>query len=217
MKLRDKIGISEPLQVKITNFMQISLALLSLYGLYIGNGGIFVNSVVGFLITFVPPILEKDYQINLDPLLTLWITSAVFFHAVGTLGPYQDFWWWDHFTHSLSSSVVAAVGYTAFRSFDRHSKQMYFPRRFVFIFILMFVMAFGVIWELIEFGISGIADIFGTRTVLTQHGIEDTMKDLLFDSIGGIFVALFGEAYLTGLIDQVVDKMDDRIDTVDLR
>ena len=217
MKLRDRIGIPESVQVKITNFMQVSLAILTSYGLYIGNGGIFVNSLVGFLITFIPSILERDHQITLDPLLSLWITSAVFFHAFGTLGPYQDFWWWDHFTHSLSSSVVAAAGYTAFRAVDRHSKELHFPERFVFIFILMFVMAFGVIWEVIEFGISGIAQNRGMDTVLTQYGLEDTMNDLFFDSIGGIIVALFGEAYLSGVIDQIVDNLDERIDVVDLK
>jgi hypothetical protein len=34
--------------------------------------------------------LERDYAIPMDPALVLWLTTAVFLHALGTLGPYRD-------------------------------------------------------------------------------------------------------------------------------
>lgn len=210
MRLRDRAGISVKNQERLSRVMQVSLLISASIGFYSGNTGIIVNSLVGFAVTFLPNLLERDHDIVMDPALVLWVTSAVFFHGVGTLGPYRQVWWWDHFTHALSSSVVAAAGYAVFRAFDEHREDIYFPPRIFFLFILVFVIAFGVIWELLEFGISGLAELAGTRTVLTQYGLEDTMKDLVFDILGGLLVALFGEAYLLDVTSQVREKFESR-------
>ncbi|NIS31206.1 MAG: hypothetical protein GWN07_12815, partial [Actinobacteria bacterium] len=88
-------------------------------------------------------------------------------------------WWWDHLTHALSSSVVAGVGYATARAFDQHSDQIHLPPRFMFVFILAFVVAFGVLWEVVEFGLGGASAMLGSGTVLTQYGLGDTMLDLV--------------------------------------
>lgn len=207
MKIRDILGISDKSQERISRVMQILLLAMTAGGFYIGNTGIAVNSLVGLLVTFVPGILEKDYEVVMDPALVLWVTSAVFLHAAGTLGPYKAYWWYDHMTHTLSASVVAGAGYAFFRALDVHTEELYFPDRVFFAFILIFVMAFGVVWELLEFGISGAAEMLGSETVLTQYGVDDTMKDLVFDLVGGVVVAVFGEAYLLGLVESVEERL----------
>lgn len=193
-------------QEALTRLLRIAIVAVLAAGIYRGNTGVIVNAAVSLGITFLPAYLERDLNVEIDPFLALWLTSAVFLHAFGTLGPYKSLWWWDHLTHTLSSSVVAAAGYTVFRSIDEHYDEVHFPPKLFFVFILLFVVAFGVIWELLEFGISGLADLLGSKTVLTQYGLEDTMKDLIFDTVGGIIVAAFGEAYLLGVVDQVREK-----------
>lgn len=177
-------------------------------GIYKGNTGVIVNSLLSFAVTFLPGILEKDYGLEMDPLLVLWLTAAVFLHAFGTLGPYRTVFWWDHLTHVLSSSVVAAAGYATFRAVNEHYDEIHLPKKLFFVFILAFVMAFGVIWEVLEFGISGAASMIGSETVLTQYGLEDTMKDLVFDTVGGVLVALFGEIYLLDTVEQLREKLE---------
>lgn len=206
MRVRERLGISRERQMQVSRAMQLLLIGAVAGGFYLGNTSIIVNSLVSLLISFLPSILERDHGIVMDPALVLWMTSAVLFHAVGAYGPYQSFHWWDHVAHTLSSSVVAAAGYAAVRAIDVHYEEINFPRNFVFVFILIFVMAFGVTWELLEFGISGAAELLGARTVLTQYGIEDTMKDLVFNSIGGVIVAIFGEAYLADISEQIREK-----------
>ncbi len=209
MKIREQLGISEARQEQVSRLMQLSLVLIAGYGLYQGSTGIIVNAAVGLIVTFLPGILERDYQVSMDPGLVLWITSAVFLHALGTLGPYSYFSWWDHMTHALSASVVAAAGYTALRAVDEYSEQLEFPPKLFFVFILVFVLAFGVIWELLEFGLGGLSSLTGGN-ILTQHGLDDTMKDLVFDTLGGIVIAVFGEAYLLGVANQLVEKASER-------
>jgi uncharacterized membrane protein YjdF len=78
----------------------------------------------------------------------------------------------------------------------------------MFVFILLFVLAFGVFWEVIEFAVAGAASIAGTQSVLTQYGLSDTMLDLLFDTLGGVLVAVWGTAHLTDLVGTLAERFD---------
>lgn len=213
MRIRDWLQISEHRQRQLTRTMEVCLIGIFFIGLDRGNVGIVVNAGLAFLVTLLPAMLERDYDIPMDAGLTLWITTAVFLHAVGTLGPYRaesTFWWWDHLTHALSSSLVAAIGYSTLRALDLHTEDIYLPPRFTFVFILLFVVAFGVVWEVVEFAVGGLGSVFGEQAVLTQYGLDDTMLDLLFNTLGGVIVAAWGGAYLSDVVGALADKFDGR-------
>jgi len=214
----NRIGLSTAWQRRLVWFMEVSLVGMLFIGIERGSAAIVVNTGVGLLVMQLPPLLDRDYDITMDVGLTLWISAAVWLHALGVVGLpmlglsnfYRDIWWWDHMTHALSSSVVAAVGYTTVRALDSHSEDVYVPPKFAFVFILLFVLAFGVLWEVIEFAIMETSTHFGTGTVLTQYGLDDTLLDLVFDSIGAIIVAIWGTAHLTGVVDGVSEWLEDR-------
>lgn len=199
MRLRDRLGFSVERQRQAAYLMELGLVGIVFVGLDRGNTGIVVNAGVALAVTQLPPLLERDYGFAMDPGLVLWITTAVFLHAVGTLGPYQDIWWWDHLTHALSSSLVAGAGYAFVRAVDEHVTGVRFPPAFTFVYILQVVLAFGILWELLEFAIGGAATLAGVGSVLTQYGLHDTMLDLVFDTVGGVLVAVWGTVYLTGV------------------
>lgn len=213
MRVRDWIGLSDRNQQIATQAMQYALFGMITVGFYEGSAGVMVNAGVGFVVTYIPALLERDYDISLDPALVLWLTLAVFLHAFGTVGlpgaemhPYRSIWWWDHMTHTFSASIVAGAGYVTVRAIDVHTDAVSFPSRFVFVFILLFTIAFGVFWEVIEFAIAQVAAVTGGPTVLIQYGIEDTMKDLVFDTVGGIVVGLWGTAHLSGISEAVAKR-----------
>lgn len=217
MRVRDYFGIGDRRQRQASYVMEVIMVGILAIGIATGNTGVIVNTGVGLLVTQLPALLERDYGIALDPALTLWITTAVFLHAVGVIGLpwselnfYKSVWWWDHLTHALSSSLVAAVGYTTVRALDRHSEDIYIPPRFMFVFILLFVLAFGVLWEVLEFTITLVATATGNPTILTQFGLEDTMLDLVFDTIGAVVVAIWGTAHLTNVVTLVERWLDGR-------
>ncbi|MDS0294631.1 hypothetical protein [Halogeometricum luteum] len=214
MKLRDALHISAKRQRQASRVMQALLGLMVVVGLVSRNGGVVVNALVAFAVTFLPGVLEHDYDIPMDAGLTLWLTLAVFLHGLGTVAlpfvgtPYADVWWWDHLTHALSASIVAAVGYATARAFDLHSEAVSLPSRFMFVFILTFTIAFGVFWEVIEFLISLAAAAFGVGTVLTQYGLGDTMMDLLFNTLGAVVVAVWGGGQLSGVVTALTTRFD---------
>ncbi len=210
---------SQKRQRQLTYLMEIGLIGMLFVGIDRGNGGIVINTGVALLVTQLPPVLERDYEIPMDPRLTLWITTAVFLHAFGTVGLpgatatlYSQVWWWDHMTHALSASLVAAAGYSTVRAFDEHAEGVHLPQRFIAVFILLFVLAFGVLWEILEFVIALAADAMGTRAVLTQYGLEDTMLDFVFNSVGAIIVALWGGAYLANVTGAIRERFESRAD-----
>lgn len=215
MRVRDRLRIPERWQRRSTRAMQILLVGMFFIGLERRDPGVIVNAGVAILVTEIPPILERDYEIPMDAGLTLWITSAVFVHALGTVGVpggqlsfYQSLGWWDHLAHALSSSVVAAAGYATARAIDEHSSGVTLPPAFTFAFILLVTLAFGVAWEVLEFAVGQAAIAFGTGRVLTQYGLADTMLDLVFDTVGAVVVAVWGTAYLVDVVGALGDRLE---------
>lgn len=217
VSLRDRISLDESFKRRAVWAMEIGLIGMFFIGLDRLHIGIIVNALIGLAVTQLPPILRHDYDFPMDSGLTLWITLAVFLHALGTAGLpgtntpfYRAVWWWDHLTHALSASVVAAAGYATIRALDVHSDEITLPPRFMFVFILMFIIAFGVLWEVLEFALSEFAYAIGEDPVLVQYGIGDTMLDLVFDMIGAVVVALWGSAHLTDVVGELVRRLDAR-------
>jgi len=186
--------------------MQLVLVGLVGYGLLAGQPKAISNGSIALVITLLPAVLERRYDLPLDPWLGLWITTAVFLHTLGSAGLYGLLDWWDSLTHAMSASLVAAVGYTAARAVDLHSEGIHIPRQFLFVYIFVVVLAFGVIWELFEFGLDVAADVTGLTMPLAQHGLDDTVRDLMFNSLGALLVAVFGQVHLTGVAETVRER-----------
>lgn len=217
MRIRTRLGVSPATQRRVAWLLQVGLVGMFFIGIERRDPGVIVNAGVGLAVAQLPPLLERDHEIPMDPALTLWITGAVFLHALGTVGIpgsglsfYRSVWWYDHVTHALSASVVAAASYATIRAIDLHSEDIHLPPRFTFVFVLLFTIAFGVFWEVVEFAIAEVAALIGSTSVLTQYGLEDTMMDLLFDVLGGVVAAVWGTAYLTDVVGAVRDRLDAR-------
>jgi len=186
--------------------MQVGLLVLIVYGVVDGHPKAISNGTISLGITLLPAVLERNYEFPLDPWLAMWIASAVFLHSLGSAGLYGSIPWWDHLTHALSASLVAGVGYTATRAVDLHSDDITIPTRYAFAYLFVIVLAFGVIWELFEFGLDVLTRATGFPMPLAQHGLEDTVMDLVFNAIGAALVAAFGQAHLRGTAERLLDR-----------
>ncbi|MGQ4554519.1 hypothetical protein [Halobellus sp. GM3] len=183
--------------------MRMAIAIILGYGIATVNLGIVVNAVLALAVTYLPAVLRRDWDLRLSPGLTFVVTLAVLLHALGMVGFYDEIWWYDHLTHTLSAMIVAAVGYAAARAIDLHSDAVSFPPRFLSLFILLVTLSLGVLWEVLEFLARLGAAAVGVEAVLVQYGLGDTILDLVFDTVGAVLVALFGTRRLSTLIETI--------------
>ncbi len=175
----------------LSRSMQAGMLAVGLAGIVTGHLTWIPSAFISLLVSAVPSLLARDFKLVLPVQFNFLIVLALFLHVVGGFyGFYDRISWWDHLTHAMSASLVAALGLVFVVSIDRYYESIYLPRPFLAFFIVMFTMAFGVMWELMEFGIDGLTGS------LMQYSLDDSMLDMLFDGFAGFFVAATTTQYL---------------------
>lgn len=207
--LSDRLGLSEGQQRQLVRALQLGIVATIGVGLLELDLAIVLTGVFSLGVTFLPAILQRNPRVSMDVGLVLWISTTVFLHTLGTAFFYGESFWWHNVTHTVSGSLVAALGYGTFRGIDEYTSAVRFPSRFMFVLILLFVVSIGVLWEIMEFATDGLMIRWGAEPVLAQHGLDDTMTDMLFNTFGAIVVATWGTAYLTGVVTDIRQQFDD--------
>jgi hypothetical protein len=194
----------------LARILQLGLLGLCVYGLATRRLGMAMNGAVTLGVTLVPAAIRREYDYTMDAGLLLWMTLAVVLHVAGSLGLYTQVPWYDGVTHALSASVVAGLGYTTLRSFELHSTEIDVPPEFRGLFVVVFVLAFGAVWEVFEFGTVAVSGALGFDSPLVVFGIDDIVTDFLFNTVGAVVVALWGTSHFDGLVGFLSGRLDRR-------
>jgi hypothetical protein len=150
------------------------------------NLGAVVNAVVAIAGTYLPSIVEDQYNVEFVPWQRTYTATAMLTHAIGMLGPYEDTWWWDHLTHTHSATLLAGVVHVASRRCGKDPR----PR------VLAVVGCVGLLWELMEYAIHAAANRVSLEPILVSYGEQDTVFDLCFDILGALVVLALGDRFL---------------------
>jgi hypothetical protein len=213
MTLSDVMGLSGARERLLVRLLQLGLAGLAVYGLVTVRLGVAANGALALSVTLVPALLRREYDYTMDAGLVLWITLAIVLHVIGSLGLYAQFSWYDEITHTVSATVVAGVGYAVFRAFEQHSDAIDVPSAFRGVFIVVFVLAFGVVWELFEFGAVEVSRLLGVDSPVTVYGIDDIVTDFVFNTVGAVLVALWGTDYTRSVVGFLRRRLDTHNET----
>jgi|FLOH01.1.fsa_nt_gi hypothetical protein len=186
--------------VKIAIFI---VFVTSAFQLKIGTAAL---ALIGLLISFLPSLIEKKFNIIFPPEFELSI--AVFLYASFILGEIRGFYgffpWWDVLLHGISGILFGLIGFTIVYSLYYTHKVVFAPI-FAVIFSFTFALAMGALWEIFEFAVD---QLFSTN--MQTSGLVDTMWDLIIDSIGALIISISGYFYLKGgdsfLMDRFVKK-----------
>lgn len=182
--------MTEPTQTTVAREAERGLryALLAVFvvGVRQRNPGAVVNSVVAVVGTYLPGFVEARYDVEFRPWQRAYTATAMFTHAVGMLGLYDDTWWWDHLTHTHSATLLGGIVHVTARRRERDPR----PR------VLAIVVCLGVLWELMEYIVHAAANRLGLEPVLISYGEKDTVLDLFFDLFGALLVLAFGDQLL---------------------
>lgn len=199
MTASETIGLSERRERLLTRLLQFVLVGICLGGLATLRLGIAVNGAFGLALTLIPAAIRREYQYTMSPALVLWIAIAVSLHSVGSLGLYSWISWFDSLTHTVSAIIIAGLGYATVSGFGQHSTELHVPARFRPVFIVVFVLAVSIVWELLEFGSGQAARVVGIEAPLIVHGVDDIVTDMVFNTVGGLIVAVGGSGYFVSL------------------
>ena len=161
-------------------------------------------ALVLLVLTFLPLALEKAFKVDIPSIMEIiFLVFSVLSFLLGEIGDfYIKFKWWDSMLHAMSGVLLGCVGFVLLNFFNKNDnfKSFHLGPGFAALFVLCFTISCGTLWEVIEF----IADtINGTNMQRFQDNITgegfigraalfDTMKDLILDSIGGVFIAIIG-------------------------
>lgn len=200
MTLGDTLGLSGSQERRLVRAMQLALLGLFVYGLVTLQVGMAANGAIALAVTLLPALLRREYGYSMDAGLVLWITVAISLNTAGSLYLYRRFSWYDEVTHTISATIIAGIGYAVLRAFECHSGEIDVPSDFRAVFIIVFVLAFGVIWEVLEFAAVLLSRVIGVRSPVTVYGIDDIVTDMVFNTVGAVVVAIWGTDYFDGFV-----------------
>ncbi len=189
---------SESWERLVVHGLQLLLVGLAAVGLIIAEWGVVATAVIALGVTLLPLLLRREYGYSMNPLHVLWITLAMLLHTGGAMGMYEQFQWYDEVAHTVSATVVAGIGYASFRALELHSEEIDVPAEFRAVFIVVFVLAAGLVWEVVEFSLGDL---------VTVYGLDDIVTDLVFNAVGAMIVALWGTGHVGGLVSFFRDRL----------
>ncbi len=177
--------------------MKLTRGRMLEFGFVLFMGIILVTSVIeeawfdasvagaGMVSGLIPFLLEKAFKTEFDAKMK--VAYILFLFASQYLGSIVGLYsngWWDTFLHVLSGVFLAFLGYDFFSRLDDDIR-LEMPKRFVFVYIVVFSMAGAALWEMYEFK----SDLV-LNTTMQGNGNDDTMVDIVAGSLGGIIAAL---------------------------
>lgn len=140
----------------------------------------------GIISGLIPFFIEKMFKTELDGKMK--VAYILFLFASQYLGSIVGLYgngWWDTFLHLLSGIFLAFLGFDFFSRLDDDIRTE-IPKRFLFVYIVVFSMAGAALWEMYEFT----SDVV-LNTTMQGNGNDDTMIDIIAGSLGGILAAFF--------------------------
>ena len=161
-------------------------------------------------VSVVPVVAAKWADIQVPP---SFIAAVVFFVAATLfLGEvfdfYERFWWWDMAMHGSSAVGFGLVGFVLVFIMFQGDRFAAPPIAMAF-FAFCFAMTIGALWEIFEYGMD---QTFGMN--MQKSGLDDTMGDLMVNTLGAAIGAASGLAYLKGQarggVQQMIDEFVQR-------
>lgn len=198
--------ISAGAQRGLNRILQAAIITALLAGIRRRNPSVITNGVVSFVFAVMPRYLENQYKVRFRPWQRLWVSAAALVHTLGILGPYDRIWWWDHLTHVLSGIVIAGGADVVVRAERQKAGESSVSPRFRAAFIAGMTLAFGVLWELLEYVVHTVANREGFEPPLVHYSRLDTVEDVIFDLLAAEIVILFGRQALSNVVEAVTDS-----------
>ncbi|MEA2051498.1 MAG: hypothetical protein U9O90_01560 [Euryarchaeota archaeon] len=168
-----------------------------------------LECISAIIIFSVPILLKRIWNFKLPVIIDFLIVFALFLHVGlgGVFDVYYAFPDFDIITHFVSAVLIAFLALIALYILHEHWEGLFMHTYAIAFAVVVITMASGVVWELGEWTSDA---LFGLGA---QWSLDDTMTDLLVNTIGGIFMALVGINLIkTGRLQEMTKDMEKQVD-----
>lgn len=158
-------------------------------------------SILTLAVMMLPSLVERRFQIDIpsefEIVLILFIYAAIF---LGELQQFYDrFWWWDNMLHGFSGLILGNIGFLIVSYLNTSTRvNLHLSPIFVSFFSFCFAVAMGAVWEIFEYFMD---QVFGFN--MQRNSLDDTMTDLILDTVGAAIFAFLGYCQQKGKINFV--------------
>lgn len=192
MKLFPKgTTLDDKIQYVIIRLLRLSTIVAIVYVYYLGDITGVLNGIIALFLLFMPDLIERRYNVRL-PIeysfsIVLFIYAAIVLGGLGQF--YYRFWWWDDMLHVTSGVLLGFAGFIVLYILKLKDK-LKASNFLISFFAFTVALSFGVLWEWFEFIVDAVS---GTNM---QRSLNDTMADLLTDSIGAFISVYLGYRFM---------------------
>lgn len=187
---------------KISLTLRIIAATAGIIQLVFGEKGIGFATLVLVAAITVPQVATRGNIKSLPIEFELiFVTMVILQLVVGeTLDFYNNVPYYDKFVHFSIPFFVGFMGFIAAYTLDQTGKLSISTIVLTFI-IIFFTLGVGALWEIIEYTSDQFIDpllpsISQLQGSSVERPIDDTMRDLILDFLGGIFGAVLGLRFI---------------------
>ncbi len=181
--------------------LQLSIIIAGLIAVLEKNWTSLGMTILTLLVVNLPSIFERRFKIVIpdvfEVVLVLFIYAALFLGSLHEF--YFKYWWWDKALHSVSGLILGNMGFLIVSFLNEESKlSVKLSPAFVALFSFMFAVTLGTIWEIYEYTMDTLFGFF-----MQRGSLDDTMTDLILDTLGALIFAVLGYFQQKGQINVV--------------
>lgn len=176
-------------KMSILTASAITIAIMFLISVAAGDRYACSTALLSILLLAIPAGCIVRNVIVLPWPVLVGIGLSLVLHNLGLVTNwYNTTTWWDSITHFLSGITVASLAAVVLIVAIVSSEKIRVPTVWIPFLIFASVLAMEGVWEILEYSLDV---IIGT---MMQHGLDDTMKDIVANTVSGV-VAGLGFAY----------------------
>ena len=180
----------------------VALAIMFVLSVLAGNSYGYITALLSLILIGIPALCIRKVFIVLPWPILLAIGLSLCLHNVGLVADLYMTTSWDILTHFISGITVASIVSMMLIMVIVSSKKTKVPMAWIPSLILVSVLALEGTWEILEFTID---TIMGTGM---QHGLSDTMKDIVVNTLSGIVAGLGFTYYMSkASLQELVENM----------
>lgn len=183
-----------------------------------------LQCVLGILAMLLPKFLKEKTNIKIPA--EMMFLYSLFLYCSIYLGEVRSFYYaipyWDTILHTFSGGMLGALGFSVITILNKTEKvPVNLSPAFVALFAFCFSVTLGAVWEFYEFTADGLlktnmqkfASEIG-EAYIGRRAVVDTMKDLIVDSLGALFVSIVGYISLKhkkGWVEKLLLRKENKI------